>query len=281
MPALPEVTHRNCKTKEHMQHYLDNTLRPALDNHVLLRAALQAGVDAWAIRLGKMEDAPPGKLTEPDKTLFVDPAFVQGHQELSDKYFESIDELSRREVGSKAYGKTVKKVRRLQLLLHDSSRNYDLKLRRYDDAYSAYQEENEDDAAYQRRIAPYKDEFVTLRGQLRGFVTTFNSRFPFDEPYDRGLDTDWSFQFSQRYEQYVPTQHRWFPEVSSGTYIYDYQRNLMQVHLHYNAARDKVTAVRFKLYGEEQGTVSDKNWGMIGYLTKTYVPQFDGAWHRA
>lgn len=279
MPALKQITGQKCKTKGQMKNYLDKRLRPALANHRLLNAALSQKVDDWETRLDLVADDPPDKLAEPDFDLYVSTAFVHGHQDLAQQYFESIEELSRKQIGSHAYRRAENKVRRCGGVLENSSNDYDLKLQRYDQAYFDYQEENEDDSVYQQRIAPYKQQLNVLRGQLIGFVTTFNSRRTFDEVYRRSLDENVDYGFRYKYASYAPTRHGWFVTNTNGTYIFDYPDNLMQLHFHYNADRSKVTAVRFKLYGEDHGLDYTKNWGLIEHLTQTYAPVFDQQWH--
>ncbi|MCB1895075.1 MAG: hypothetical protein H6945_18940 [Zoogloeaceae bacterium] len=275
MPNLPAVTGRNHRTKAQLVNYVADHLQPGLDNHRLLKHRLQAGLDDWLRHAQRIDDEPPAKLTEPVKDHFVDPAFRNQHEQLAKRYFERLDKFSRAEPGSKGQGKAARQVRTAATALEQSTQAYDLKLRRYEDAYERYQLEQEHPSEYDKRIAPYQKEIQRLRSDLARMVNTYNDDRCFDEIYD---GDDYRTDFRQQYQRYVPTQHAWFADVQGGTYIYDYQHNQLQLHLHFDSAQNKVTAVRIKRYGDQHGVKADKNWGMVEHVRQKYPCVWQRTW---
>lgn len=239
------------KSKASLLRYFDATWSPAIDETRLVYHQLFAAGTAWRAKLDALaEPARADKPSQaPPKNRYL------GNRALQEKIAQARRNMQMAVSAFSAASSTGSGTSAKEVALWDKVAKSTERFEAADAERAAIEAEYmKECAAWERKVADYKPveefdrELQTARSQLIGLIEAFNRVAPYDEVVT-GRE-----QFLNAYSSFVPTHHFFLSDVQGGTYVYVYEQNQIDVHLHcktYN--NEKVSLITFKKWGSNAG----------------------------
>lgn len=282
MPALPILAKGHAKAQ--LDNFFAGRLVHACGDKPRLAAALKADMDKWALDLARVPDESddlPIPIDQNKNVAFL--ARIKANAAAHDVELGKLQDMMANDV---PYGpKFLAKLSKARGLVEADARQWDVQQANYGREVDSYSERNK------ARHSDYHETLIALKTRLETLRGAYNRSYMFEERLDDDSRTRY-FLDANTCIGYLPTQHRWMPnvgvftapytqQVTTGTYIYDFRGNSFQLHIHCNPHDGAVKAIRVKLDAEQHGDYSNRvdiNAIIANSFRQKYPPNGNGHW---
>ncbi len=248
------------KSRATLLMYFDANWAPAIAGTRLVYDTLNARGVAWRHKLDSLVEPPradrPAK--KPPVNRYLGNTALQGQiaqaRRNMDTAVENFSDLATREGNTDADVKLWNKV----AAATDKYEAADAQRQAIEDEFA------KEYGAWEKRcrdyepVAAYDTALQIARTQLIAMIEQFNARADFDEIVDSRE------QFLNHYASFVPTHHFYLSNVQGGTYVYVYEQNRIDVHLHCTTFDGPVTLITFKKWGSSAAYSATRGDSYLG-----------------